>query len=223
MKKIPSTVEWALGYNVERYVNDIVDWGICNDVFDKLIKTEEEYVDTTTLSDYDGTSFELSDELINSKLLSYEFEGYYDGQATYIVEFNLTLEAYSRRYWGRDEDTREILLSPKRIHTLNGNIRARISRSIDSYVDESINSCSYDELEIVSGDLQEEESYSEEQLCVECGREVGDYQNYFGEPICHNCAEVNEEGDICTSCGRKVPYEFMTGDGICKQCYEKYD
>ena len=46
------------------------------------------------------------------------------------------------------------------------------------------------------------------------------YYDYFDEPICQQCAVVDSHGDICTECGKKVPYDYMVGS-ICCKCAEK--
>lgn len=222
-KDIPTTVEWILGYDVENYVEQIVDWGIIGDIVGELINSGDEYVDISTLTDYDGSEFEINDELINNELISYEFEGYFDGEAVYLLVFEIEIEAYSQVYWGRDDDTKEVILSEPRTHILKGKVRVEVTRRIESYLDDLVNNVSYSNIKIIEGDLCEKSSYTNDELCVECGKVVGEYQNYEGEPICSNCMEVNEKGNICTMCGRKVPYEYMTGDGICEECYEVYD
>lgn len=59
--------------------------------------------------------------------------------------------------------------------------------------------------------------------CKQCGRKMqGEsvYYDYFDEPICQQCAVVDSHGDICTECGKKVPYDYMVGS-ICCKCAEK--
>ena len=222
-KDVPTTVEWILGYDVQNYVKQIVDWGIIGDIVGELINSGDKYVDTSTLTDYDGSQFEINDELINDKLISYEFEGYYEGEAVYLLVFEAEIEAYSQSYWGRDDETKDIILSDVRTHILKGEITVKVTRKIESYLDDLANDISYSNIEIIEGDLCEESSYAESELCVECGKKVGQYQNYDGEPICYNCMVVNEEGDICTMCGRKVPYEYIRGDCICIECSQEHD
>lgn len=68
----------------------------------------------------------------------------------------------------------------------------------------------------------ETEYYEEPDLiyCSECGKVMGytmEYTNYYGNPLCGDCMIVNEKGDICPDCGRKVPHEFMNS-GFCIDC-----
>lgn len=222
-KEIPSTVEWALGYDSKRYIDEIIELGFIEDVLSIVIENGDMYVDTSSLTSYDGEEFRFENEPIETSFISYEFDGYYDGQAVYCIEINIVIKAYSREYWGRDDDSKEPILSEERTHILKGDVRVQLVRNIDSYIDKLVDDTSYDELEIVSGDLVEIQSYTNDELCVECRKKVGDYQNYYDEPICEDCMSVNEEGDICTYCGKKVPYDLMEGDGYCSDCVKDYD
>lgn len=63
--------------------------------------------------------------------------------------------------------------------------------------------------------------------CSECsallGRtQDGAYSDYYGNPLCSNCAVSNSNGDICPACGRKVPHEYMMS-GFCKDCESEVD
>ncbi len=68
----------------------------------------------------------------------------------------------------------------------------------------------------------ETECYEEPDLiyCSECGKVMGyttEYTDYYDNPLCGDCMVVNEKGDICPDCGRKVPHEFMNS-GFCIDC-----
>lgn len=222
-EETPTTVEWVLGYDVDNYIKGIMDWGIINDVMGELINSGDNFVDTSTLTNYDGSEFEIDEEPLANELISYEFEGYHNGVAAYILKLNIQVEAFSRQYWGRDHDTKEIILSDPTMHILEGEISVKINRTIDSYLDEFITDYSYEGLEIVNGKLEEINSYTEDELCVECNIEVGEYLNYNNDPICDKCMVSNSNGEICPKCGKKFPLEYMGGQGFCLRCEEKYD
>ena len=90
-------------------------------------------------------------------------------------------------------------------------------------MDALIENNSYNEIEIVEGLFSEDENYTENDLCVECGLNIGEYTNEDYEPVCSKCMVINETGTICTYCGRKVSYDFMYSDNACRDCAEKYD
>ncbi|MRX73643.1 hypothetical protein GJU40_15985 [Bacillus lacus] len=216
--EVPSTVEWILGYDVDNYIQNIVDWGITGEIMEELINSGDRFVDTSTLSNYDGSVFEIQDELLNDELISYEFEGYYDGVAEYNLKLIIKVEAISQQYWGRDDDTKDILLSDPTTHILEGEITIKVSRRIESYLEEFINDHSNGIIEIVSGALCEIDSFTADELCIECGNEIGKYFSQNDEPICERCMVTNSKGEVCPSCGRKVSFENMGGQGFCRNC-----
>jgi len=65
------------------------------------------------------------------------------------------------------------------------------------------------------------------EYCSQCGKLLGRttngaYFDYFDNPLCDECMQVDEEGDICPMCGKKVPYEFMMSE-FCRDCALKAD
>lgn len=61
--------------------------------------------------------------------------------------------------------------------------------------------------------------------CSECGCLIGkytEYEDYYGDALCEKCMVGNENGEICPSCGRKIPLEFMRS-GFCEDCDEERD
>lgn len=72
----------------------------------ELINSRGKLVYTSILTNYDGSEFETKEELITSGLISYKFEGYHNGVAEYILKLNFQVQAVSKQYWGRDDDTK---------------------------------------------------------------------------------------------------------------------
>ena len=61
--------------------------------------------------------------------------------------------------------------------------------------------------------------------CSECGKVMGytaEYTDYDDNPLCGDCMVTNEKGDICPTCGRKVPHELMNS-GFCIDCFRNQD
>lgn len=219
-KEMPSNIECILNYDNENYIDTIVDSELPEDVLSKISFSGEEYVDTDTLERYDGSDFEMEDESI--EYLSYEFEGIDEGRAYYTISFEVKATGYSREYCGRDDDTKEIILSDRRIHELRGEFRVLITRDIDSYYNDFLDDYSYEDMEI-EGLLEEVNSYTDDEICVECGTEIGCYAHKNGGTVCSNCAVGNSEGEICPCCGEKVPFEQMAGNGFCIDCTREND
>ncbi len=84
-----------------------------------------------------------------------------------------------------------------------------------------------DEDTLRNWDELETEYHEEPDLvyCSECGKVMGytaEYTDYDDNPLCGDCMVTNEKGDICPTCGRKVPHELMNS-GFCIDCFRKQD
>ena len=51
---------------------------------------------------------------------------------------------------------------------------------------------------------------------------TAEYTDYDDNPLCGDCMVTNEKGDICPTCGRKVPHELMNS-GFCIDCFRNQD
>lgn len=84
-----------------------------------------------------------------------------------------------------------------------------------------------DEDTLQNWDELETEYHEEPDLvyCSECGKVMGytaEYTDYDDNPLCGDCMVTNEKGDICPTCGRKVPHELMNS-GFCIDCFRNQD
>lgn len=108
------------------------------------------------------------------------------------------------------------------MHILDGDVVLEVIREVDDYAIVDGDS-TYQSARIVSGTLKEVDAYDVDQLCFQCGKNIGEYQDYYGNPICGGCMKSDNYGEICTSCGRKIPLEYMSSDNCCNECAEHYD
>lgn len=221
--QITSTFESVLNYDNDNYIDRIIENGLLDDVADKLMFSVDKFVDVDSLSNYDGSDFELEVESDSLEFNNYKFDRIKENKAYYILNFRVKGKGYSRQYQGKDYETKEIYLSDKTIHELEGNIEIAVERDIDNYFEDLINDYSYSNIEIIGGELVEEMHYHEDDLCIECGIGIGAVFHRSGGMVCWDCAVVNEEGDICPHCGEKVPYELMAGNGFCIECTRNSD
>lgn len=97
--EVPTAIECILGYNIDNYIEGIIDHGVTDEIITKLSYTGERYIDISSLSNYNGSSFEIADEEDKIELSSYEYKGYSDGKAIYYITFDVRIKAYSR--WSR--------------------------------------------------------------------------------------------------------------------------
>lgn len=45
--------------------------------------------------------------------------------------------------------------------------------------------------------------------------------NHLGEPLCSACTTIDDMGEICPHCGRKVPRDWIVSGTICKECFNE--
>ena len=62
-------------------------------------------------------------------------------------------------YWGRDDDTKDVILSNAFHHTVEGVITVKVTRTVDLTMD--FNDIEFDDCKIVEGEI-EEMDYSED-------------------------------------------------------------
>lgn len=138
--------------------------------------------------------FEISDyNFISAKRIER-----HDNLATYEFKYEVTIEGTSFDYWGRDDDTREIYLSPARYHEFKGNIIVLVERQVEMFYDFE-NDNEFESATILNGELHEISFYDSN-------------QDYYDE--------YSELG-VCPCCGNMLNLENNSGDGFCINCSNK--
>lgn len=222
--KIPNVIESALKHNVADYIKNLQEnYEFEDHLVSELVYSNHKYVDIETLSSYDGSYFEMSEELNETRIISYNFEGCRENEAIYLLTVFVNVTARSNEYWGKDNDTKEIILSDyDNIHVLEGELELRVSRVIDFFLEDMFNDTTISSLQIVSGELEEIEKYTSDDLCKQCNSRRGTVPFYNEGYVCSMCATGDDYGNICPMCGMKIPHEYMNGS-VCQICYQKYD
>ena len=143
-------VQCALSLTDEDYCHRISD-----KVFDKI---SDELA-------YNGMAYIIQDEadigslgIDEFEIVSYQYE---TGEQTnreledvyYVLTFSVTLSGYSYEYWGRDDDTKEIIMSPGTYHEFEGKIEVALKRQADIFVDFE-NEDSFEDVEIVDSHFE---------------------------------------------------------------------
>ncbi|WP_423738389.1 PIN-like domain-containing protein [Clostridium algidicarnis] len=185
-------IEIALKFTDLDYFNRIQD-----DVFgyieheiiwsgDRLINLETVNIGSEGIEEFEIIEYEF----INAKQVERDFS-----EITYSFEYDIEIEGTSRDYWGRDDDTKEIILSPGVYHKFKGSIFVDVSRELDTFLD-YFSDNDFNEAKIVSGVLEEIErrDYLEE-----------DYYNDMGYTT-------------CPKCGKPISFDNDALNGYCINC-----
>lgn len=219
--KQTSGVVYALNYTAQQYINALVQDEIICDHISDLIYNSEEYVDMDSLSASASEGIQINED-IDTEFVDFEIYDLSDDYAIYNLRYKVSADAISHEYWGRDDDTKEVIPSPGRIHHLEGEVVLQVYRDVDPlmFIEDDT---SYSDARLISGELKEVSAYNVDELCVQCRENIGIYKNYYEEPICEHCMVLDKYGEICTYCGRKVPQELMATDNACVDCANKYN
>lgn len=195
----------SIAYEVEK--SDIVELALrmtdgdyCNKIADKVF----EYVVDTLL--YSGTTY-IDDstahigsegieelEITHHEFMSAERVERDDEVVKYQFKYQVTAEGISYEYWGRDEDTKEVIRSGGTSHMFEGILTVEVQRAADIYLDFE-DDISFDVVEIVDGDLVEtayEENWQIDEpetgelgVCPDCGCPLNADNDAGG--FCYNC------------------------------------
>lgn len=227
----PDTIQTVLQYSLQKYIEQLTNYSdLTYDIQAEVVNSGETYVNTESLTNYDGSYFEIKEEIDKIDLISGTLEDYQEGIATYNLKFDINVSAESRCHWGRDDDTKDVILSWNYyIHKLSGQLDVEIIREVDNEyiadnIDDIINEFTYSEFKIIQLELEEVDFVDSDDLCVQCGKNIGEvYFGNEGKMVCEKCAIQDSKGELCPNCGRKMPFENMAGNGFCIKCTNEND
>ena len=168
-------VELALRMTDEDYCNKIAD-EVFDCVIDAVIYSGTAYIDDSTAHIGSEGIEEL--EITDHEFISAERVDRDDDVVIYQFKYQVTAEGTSYEYWGRDDDTKEVIRSGGTYHVFEGILTVEVQRAADIYLDFEDDS-SFDAVEIVDGDLVEtkyeenweidEPDWGELGVCPDCG------------------------------------------------------
>ena len=155
------------------------------------IDTENAHIGTEGIDEFEVVSWDF----ISSERIRRD-----DDTVKYHFKYNVELRGTSYDYWGRDDDTKEVILSYGTNHLFSGSITVEIEREANIFIDFE-DSNSFDVAKIVAGKLQEmsyEENFSDPEFerygrygnCPDCGTPLDD-DNVGGNGFCINCAPTH--------------------------------
>ncbi|RAP07222.1 PIN-like domain-containing protein [Bacillus velezensis] len=195
---IPKTdvVEQALRITDKDYIN-MIEYSAFDSIHDTLKYSGFEYVDESALT-YIGSEGIEEWDIDNYELNSFTMVERDDDQIIYELIYNVEMSSHSCDYWGKDDDTKEIIVSPDYKHGVMGQLTISVVRTVDMLMDFE-DSNDFDLSEIISGDFEEtsyqscfvDEDYdvvpNAYTTCPDCTREINT-ENDGGNGFCLNCA-----------------------------------
>lgn len=186
-------IKYALQLTDEEYCNRI-ETIVFDSISDDLIYSSEYYIDVFSSNIGDEGLSDL--EITNVQYIGWEQTNIEDNGVCYSLKYNVTLEGYSYEYLGKDDDTREVILSPANNHVFEGEVVVAIYREINFLVD-----------------FESDTEFS--------GAEIVDAQ--FEETIFKSWSEVETDGmSLCPDCGEYFNEREDGGNGFCIRCADKH-
>lgn len=186
-------VEIALRMTDEDYCIKIEE-SVFESAEEELMYSAIDYIDTESANI--GSEGIDEYEITEHEFVRAERVGRDDSTVIYEFVYNVTVKGTSYEYWGRDEDTKEIIRSDGRDHVFEGQIVVRVEREAEVFYDfEDDNS--YETAVIIGGKLE---------------------QTYFSDR-----PEPPGELGYCPICNEPLNIENDGGNGFCFKCALEHD
>lgn len=225
----PDAVELALDATDDAFADEVAD-SVFDEIWGDLVYSGTTYLDED--SAHVGSEGIDEWELNESSFEGFERIDVGAGFATYIFEYSISVNGTSHDYWGRDYDTKEIIMSPGRTHECSGRVHVTVTRNAEASINWS-KDFEYVSAVIDDAELKEDsyEDYDSDHdiYCSECGKKIGYewdyiYGDYLGNPLCEDCMVDNKHGFICPHCGEKYPESMRGASGMfCENCERELD
>ncbi|WP_102692356.1 PIN-like domain-containing protein [Rummeliibacillus pycnus] len=190
-------VEQALEITEEDYIANIKD-SVFDSAYTILQYSGFDYIEESILTDFGSNGIDEW-ELDRQDFIGYTMIEREGERIIYHLEYEVELSANSYEYWGRDDDTKEVINSPAYSHRVMGEITVRVVRIVNMFVDFEY-SDEYESAEII--DTSFEETH---------------YQS------CYDDDEYDDDGvpdfyNTCPECNTKINIENDGGNGFCINC-----
>lgn len=148
---IPDTVEIVLNMKDDMFYEKVSD-DISYRIWDNLAYCGMDYIDESTA--HIGTEGVEEIEVTECSFVSANRIDRDENDIIYHFIYEVTVEGVSYDYWGRDEDTREVITSPGTDHVFKGPVTVEVVRHMDIFQDLD-SDVDYESTEIIDGDLKE--------------------------------------------------------------------
>lgn len=188
----PDAIDIAVSLTDADYITTIQD-KVFEKVVDELAYSNEDFIDLSSMSHFGSEGVEEW-EVIDYDLVEFGFDGR-DGETVYYnLKYLVTLSGDSYDYWGRDPDTKDIMLSDSFYHEVKGIVEVSVSRKVNMFLDFL------------------EDSEFEDCKIIECELKESNYIDRAEE------AYLCDAYDTCPRCGSPITNDNDAGNGFCLKC-----
>lgn len=195
---IPDAIDYFLNMTDDDYVQSIEDT-VFSKIYSQLSYSRDEYLDLKTFDQIGD--FEIDDWEVDSK----DFVEYETSRDScfiyYYITYHVVMLTRSYDYWGRDDDTKEVITSAAYEHEAEGDVVVEVKRRVDYCLD--VSDYDFESANIYEASFKQtnfkdnnyEEDYDElANTCPVCGCELT-VENDAGNGYCIDCTR-KDENDI---------------------------
>ncbi|MCS5420755.1 MULTISPECIES: PIN-like domain-containing protein [Psychrilyobacter] len=221
----PEAIEKILEFTSKKYLNcltedKIIEDGIIDAYHEDIVYSGIASVNNEIFFRDSGEYFNFSDEDPEVIILNKKIEECLENEIIYLFEFEIIAKGISEDIVFIESIGESFDRGDYRSYILKSKGEAKLTQTIENFNEENLYDHSNSTINVEFEIFQEEYSYDQSELCVECQQEVGGYQNSSGEPICQRCMDDTTTGFCCAGCGLKFPHEEDTG-GFCRACADE--
>ena len=189
---------------VERVKQDI-----SNDIVDSIYNNNYYYLESYVIGSEGIEELDINNCEFNEILDTYEEFTDEIVSITYELEYLINLSCVSFDYWGRDDDTKEVIQSPPIEQEFSGSVIVNVTRLInkDDIEEDSFyinNDKEYTDIEIIEIQIDQDSINKNEE----------DYDDSYLEEENYN----NDYAFICSKCGKGFKDRREDVGGICRDC-----
>lgn len=189
-------VEQALLLTDDDYIDNIQQDAMAF-IHEELPYSEHEYIEESILTYVGSDGFDVW-SVDTCEFDSYIMHEREQNEITYHLLFHVEASASSYDYFGKDYDTKELILSNPYEHEVAGTICVEVKRNVNHLLN-FVDNRDYESMIILSADF-DEESYSVS------------YDEYEDE------MQVPDAYSQCGSCGKPIGHINDAGNGFCTNC-----
>ncbi len=180
---------------IENHITEVIDYNedkFYSMISESIMDENSPIYDECYLTGYDGEYFDCDGDL-DYDVEDYEWERV-ENNVLITVTFNISYKVTTASYIGRDDETKEVYISPYRTHSVVGKVDLQFTKQATEFYSDLF--C-IDDLSLLQSRCYEddyEDDYDDyydddegENYCPDCGCVMTD-ENYGGNGFCSKCA-----------------------------------